>query len=110
VTVTVDATTQPVNLTWYGGDTQNQTFRFLTGPDQPWDLSNVYTKATARSTTGQTFELTVGVDPANGLVTIHPPLAGLVPDVYDYDIQMNDGQRTASYIHGRIRVQRDVTQ
>jgi len=110
MTITVNATTTPVNLVWYQGDTQNQTFRFLTAPDQPWDLTNVYIRSTVRSTIGQTTELTVSTDPTEGLVTIHPPLAGLVPDVYDYDIQFNDGQRTASYVHGRIRLLRDVTQ
>lgn len=110
MTITVDTLTQPVNLVWYQGDSQNQSFRFLTAPDTPWDLSNVYIRATARSNLGETTELAVGTDPSNGLVTIHPPLAGLEPDVYAYDIQFNDGQRTASYVRGRIKVRRDVTQ
>ena len=111
MTITVNTRTEPVNLVWYQGDTTNQTFRFLTAPDQPWDLTHVYVRATARSTLGQTTELAVQIDnPTDGTVTIHPPQAGLTPDVYDYDVQFNDGQRTASYVHGRIQVHRDVTQ
>lgn len=108
--VTVDTTTEPVNLVWYEGDTQAQTFRFLTAPGQPWDITTVFIRCQARSTLGQTIELPVQVDnPTDGLVAIHPPLAGLTPDLYDYDIQFNDGQRTATYVRGRIQVRKDVT-
>ncbi len=110
MTITVDQLTQPVNLVWRQGDSQPQTFRLLSGPGQPWDLTNVYVKSSARSTLGQTTDLTVGVDdPTGGVLTIHPPLAGLEPDVYDYDVQFNDGQRTATWIHGRIQVKPEVT-
>jgi len=110
MSITVDTTTAPVNLVWYEGDSQPQTFRFLTAPDEPWDLSNVFVKAEARSTLGVVTPLTVQLDnPTNGEVTIHAPLQGLDPDIYDYDVQFNDGQRTATYVHGRIQVRKDVT-
>jgi len=110
MSITVDTTTQPVNLVWLEGDTQAQTFRFLNGPDTPWDLSSVFISAEARSTLGVTTALTVQVDdPASGELTIHAPLQGLDPDVYDYDIQFNDGHRTATYIRGRLQVRKDVT-
>ena len=110
MTINVNQTTEPVNLTWYQGDSSVQTFRFLTAPDTPWDLSHVFVRSTARSTLGTSVELTVHIDdPTTGLVSIYPPLAGLVPDLYDYDVQFNDGQRTATWIHGRIQVRKDVT-
>jgi hypothetical protein len=109
MTITVDQQPEPVNLVTYQGDTWSQTFRFLKAPDEPWDLSNVFVKATARSTLGQLTQLNVGVDEAAGTVTIGYPLAGLDPDLYDYDIQFNDGTKTVTYIHGRLRVKGDVT-
>src|SRR3954469_19359518 len=110
MTVTVNQTTEPVNLVWTNGDTAAQTFRFLTAPDQPMDLSRVYVGAQARGTLGQLLPLTVQIpDPTDGTLTIHPPLGGLAPDVYDYDIQFNDGATIATWIHGRIQVRRDIT-
>jgi hypothetical protein len=110
MTVTVDKTTEPVNLIWTAGDTQNQTFRFLTAPDQPVDLTGITISSTARSTLGTTTKLIVQVtDPTNGTVTIHPPTDGLDPDVYDYDIQFADATVTQTWVHGRLQVRKDIT-
>jgi hypothetical protein len=110
MSITVDSTTEPVNLIWYCGDNQSQTFRFLTAQDEPWDLTGVFVRSQARSTLGKVTDLTVGIDdPTTGVVSLHPPLGGLDPDLYDYDIQFNDGHATASWVHGRLQIRKDVT-
>jgi hypothetical protein len=110
MTVTVDLTTEPVNLIWTAGDTQNQTFRFLTDPDTPMDLTGVIVTSKARSTLGAMITLTVQVsNPTDGTVTIHPPPGGLTPDVYDYDIQFADDLGVQTWVHGRLQVRKDTT-
>jgi len=109
MTVTVDQTTEPVNLIWTAGDTQNQTFRFLTDPNTPMDLTGVTVTSKARSTLGVTTALIVQIaDPTDGTVTIHSP-ANLDPDVYDYDIQFQDAISTQTWVHGRLQVRKDIT-
>ena len=110
MTLTVDTTTEPVNLIWNQGDTQGQTFRFLADTDTPYDLTEFAIQATARNTLGQIQKLTVWIPtPTDGVLTIQPPASGLEPDVYDYDIQFTSDQGVATWIHGRIRVRRDVS-
>jgi hypothetical protein len=108
--ITVDSTTEPVNLIWTCGDSQAQTFRLLTDPDTPWDLTGVTVNAQARSTLGAVTALPVQIDdPTTGVLAVHSPPNGLDPDVYDYDVQFGDGQQVATWIHGRIQVRKDVT-
>jgi hypothetical protein len=111
MTVTVNQTTEPVNLVWTNGDSNAQTFRFLTGNgNQAMDLTGITINAYAQGTLGNVVELQVQTpDPEDGTVTIHPPAQGLEPDVYDYDIQFHDGQTVNTWIHGRIQVRRDIT-
>jgi hypothetical protein len=110
VTVTVDQTTEPVNLIWTSGDTQSQTFRFLTKQNHPYDLTGITITSNARSTLGATIKLIVQTDdPTDGTVTIHPPSAGLNPDLYDYDIQFADTTVTQTWVHGRLQVRKDIT-
>jgi len=109
MTVTVDQTTEPVNLIWTQGDNETQTFRFLTAPDTPMDLTDTTITCRARSTLGAVVDMQVGVaDPTTGVITIHPPPEGLEPDVYDYDIQFADLIGTQTWVHGRIQIRKDV--
>jgi len=110
MTVTVDQTTEPVNLIWTSGDTQSQTFRFLTKPNHPYDLTGIAITSKARSTLGVSVGLVVQTtDPTDGTVTIHPPSNGLDPDVYDYDIQFDDTDTVQTWVHGRLQVRKDIT-
>jgi hypothetical protein len=107
----VDTATEPINLTWYHGDSQGQSFRLLDAPDIPRDLTGVTVTSEVRSTLGARTALTVTVtDPTTGVVTISPPLIGLAPDVYEYDVQFDDAGAINTWIHGRIRVRTDITQ
>lgn len=108
MSVTVDTTTEPVHLVWTTGDTSGQTFRCLDG-DQPWDLTNIGLRSSARNSLKQTIALTVAVtDPLTGEFTL---TGQLDPDTYDYDVQFDHGNSAvATYIHGRIQVRQDVTQ
>jgi len=111
VTITVDQLTEPVNLVWRQGDTQPQAFRLLNGPDIPYDFTGQTVRATARSTLAQLIDLQVGVDdPTTGVVTISPPTGGLEPDLYDYDVEFDDGAQCATWIHGRIHVKPEISQ
>jgi hypothetical protein len=110
MTLTVDTTTEPVNLRWYAGDSSVQTFRCVDAIGQPVDLASYTITSKARSTLGETTPLTVYVpDPAAGVLSLHAPAKGLDRDLYDYDVQFATGDTVSSWIHGRIQVLGDVT-
>jgi hypothetical protein len=110
VTLTVDTTTEPVNLRWYAGDSSVQTFRCTDAIGQPVDLTAYTITSKARSTLGETIPLIVNVPtPADGTLVLHAPPGGLDPDVYDYDVQFAAAETVSSWIHGRIQVVEDVT-
>lgn len=105
MTIAVDATTEPVNLTWTCGDNVGQLFRLLVAADEGFDLRGILIRAEARGTLGNAEALTVSLpDPEAGYMALHDP--GLEPDVYDYDVQFTPG---ATWIRGRLRIRKDVT-
>lgn len=96
------------NLIAYQGDTWAQTFRFLDG-GEPVDLTGATAAAAARATTGVVFDLQATVGPEPGEVTIALPEFGLLADVYDYDVEIDQDGAVRTWIRGKLAVRRDVT-
>jgi hypothetical protein len=116
VTATSTTTTGPslpakVNLPVYRGDSWQQTFRLLQG-DEPLDLTSMTIASQARGTTQEVYDLVavpVG-DPSQGVIQLERPTDDLPADLYDYDIELTDpGNVVTTWIHGRLKVSRDVT-
>ena len=99
-----------VNLNVYRGDTWSQQFRFL-NEDQPLDLTGLGLLAAARSSTGDFTDLVVTVvgNPTEGTIQLELPPGGLLPDLYDYDIEITDQGAVTTWIRGRLKLERDVT-
>lgn len=108
-TTTVAATPATVNLVCYRGDSWAQTFRFL-ADDQPVDLTGLDVEAAARGTVGPTVALVVTVtDPTDGTIEVRLPDGGLAPDFYDYDVEVTDRGAVTTWVRGKLKVERDVT-
>lgn len=113
MTVLVDSAPAKVNNTVYNGDDWTRAFTFnKAGGAGPIDLTGTTVTAAARSTLGVVTDLVASVvgDPLNGTVQIAPPTGGLGPDVYDYDVQIEDAAgAVTSWVRGRLKVVQDVT-
>jgi hypothetical protein len=108
--VVADGRPDQIHIQVWHGDHWTQEFRFSDGTN-PIDLTGLLFTSQARSTLGQLNELVVSVPiPSNGTIYLQPPAAGtLEPDLYDYDIQVDDGGTVKTWIRGRIQVSQDVT-
>jgi hypothetical protein len=99
-----------VDLYAYRGDSWEQTFRLLRGPD-PIDLTGADVACEARDRAGSLVELTVGVpDPPSGEITVRLPADSVPPGGYSYDIEITDsGGVVTTWVKGSLTVARDVT-
>ena len=96
-----------VDLAWYHGDTNAQTFR-LTDGTNPIDLSGATVACWAQNgSTPVVMAVTVGPDP--GEITISPPVAGIDAGSYAYDLEVTDTGEIVTWIRGRLNVAQDIT-
>jgi len=99
-----------VNLSAYRGDAWSQPFRFLRD-DEPLDLSGYTAAAECRSPGDEVFPMvaTLGED-AGTVVLAFPSGEFPPPRDYRYDIELTDDAGTVTtWVAGRLRVRRDVT-
>lgn len=98
------------DLDVYRGDSWSQEFRFLRD-DAPIDLSGATVEAWARNgVNGDTSPLVVVVDdPTDGRVVLHMPPDGLPWQTYAYDVEVDLDGVVQTWVRGKLRVHRDVT-
>jgi hypothetical protein len=98
-----------VNLEVYQGDSWSQQFRFL-HDTVPVDLTGLTITSSVRSSDGTLTDLVVSIiDALDGTIVIGPPTGGLTPDLYDYDIEVDDAGAITTWVYGRLRNDQDVT-
>jgi len=108
----MSADTLPVehDLDAYRGDTWSQMFRFSRDA-APLDLSDAVVDAWARNAvTGETTPLIVNViDASDGQISISMPPDGLPWQTYAYDVEVTEAGVVTTWVRGKLRVARDVT-
>ena len=99
-----------VDLTFYRGDNESQTFRFLKA-GEPLDLTGAVVGASALAFGGTTpVSLTVTITtPTSGEVTIASPEEGMPVGNYKYDVEVTKDGSTRTWIKGTLTVEQDVT-
>jgi hypothetical protein len=108
--VTADHRPEVVHIRAWRGDHWSSEFRFTAGDGTPIDLTGETFTSQARSTLGELVALVVSVPvPSNGTIYLQPPAGGLMPDLYDYDIQSNEAGTITTRVRGRLRVEQDST-
>ena len=109
VATSVAAVPATINLTVYRVDTWTQGFRFLTDTT-PVDLTGLTIQAQARDSLDNTSSLVVTItDPTDGTLKLSLPTGGLPADLYSYDIEVDDAGAITSWVRGKLRIERDVT-
>jgi hypothetical protein len=98
-----------VDLACYRGDTWSQQFRFLADGD-PIDLSGYEFASWCRSNAGEVYLMAVVVESDPGLVTLSiRDWDEVRPGDYIYDLEAADEDDVQTWVQGRLRVHRDVT-
>jgi len=98
-----------VNLDAYRGDTWSQVFAFKRGGTSI-DIAGSAFKASARNEFNVVFDLPVEKMIPELQLAISLPEGGLLPDVYDYDIEVTEPSTDiTTWVKGRLTVSRDVT-
>jgi hypothetical protein len=96
-----------VNLNAYEGDSWSQMFRLLRA-GAPVDLTSAIVRSECRSPSGDVYAMQCSSpDPTNGEVVLALP--DVEPADYAYDIEVTDGGIVTTWITGRLRVRRGVT-
>jgi hypothetical protein len=99
-----------INLGAYHGDSWAQTFRLLTAPDTPVDLTGATVQSWVINGDGTSTPLQVTVGPDPGTITLELPVAGLPVAAYRYDVEVTDAlAAVTTWIRGSLTVQQDVT-
>lgn len=99
-----------VDLKAYRGDTWRQVFH-LKEDGAAKDLTDATVESQARSRKDKSLStlITEIPDPANGEIAIGLPAMSLVVGDYDYDVEITIGEVVTTWIKGKLKVVRDVT-
>lgn len=98
-----------LDLSAYRGDSWSQELRLLRGPD-PVDLTGAVVASAARFGNETPTALTVDVPtPANGVLVLRQPPAGLQAGTYTYDVQVTQAGTVTTWVRGKFTIAQDVT-
>jgi hypothetical protein len=99
-----------VRLVAYRGDSWSQTFRFLRD-GVPVDLTDAMVASWVQSEDPpEVIELSVTVEPTDGIVAVSAPPEGLEAKTWDYDVEVTEsGGDITTWVRGTLTVRPDVT-